>query len=75
MTKLSILKWVGAIWGIAGAILLAVNIPISGWGWVLYLVSSVAWVIAGVLMKERSLVIQSVVFSLLNLVGIIRWLF
>lgn len=36
------LKWIGAATGIAGATMIAANPPISGWGIVLFLVSSVS---------------------------------
>lgn len=67
-------KWMGTGFGIAGAILVALNLPISGWGFVLFLVSSVSWTIAGVMMKENSLILLNAVFTAINMLGIYRWL-
>ena len=41
--NLTALKWLGTAFGIAGAAVLAFNLPFSGWGFVLFLVSSLAW--------------------------------
>ena len=37
-----LLEWVGTLFGIAGAILIAANIPLSPYGWVGFAVSSIA---------------------------------
>ncbi len=68
------LKWSGTITGLAGAALLALNIPISGWGWVLFAVSALAWTIAGLVMREYSLVMLQGGFLAVDLIGIYRWL-
>ena len=56
------LKWLGTGFGITGAAVLAFNLPFSGWGGglVLFLVSSVSWTVAGVRMRENSLVLLHV---------------
>lgn len=69
------LKWLGTGFGITGAAVLAFNLPFSGWGFVLFLVSSVSWTVAGVRMRENSLVLLHGVFTAVNLLGIYRWLF
>ena len=71
---LTFLKWFGTALGVCGALVIALNIPISGWGFVAFLISSVSWTIAGVLMKEPSIVILQVTFTAVNLIGIYRWL-
>ncbi len=40
------LKWFGTGMGIAGALVIALNLPFSGWGFVLFLVSSVSRTVA-----------------------------
>ena len=67
------LKWFGTVVGVAGALLLAINIPQSGWGFVLFLGSSVSWGLAGLKMKEPSIWTLHGVFTMVNLVGIYRW--
>ncbi len=71
---LTFLKWLGTALGVVGALVIALNIPISGWGFVAFLISSVSWTIAGVLMKEPSIVILQATFTVVNLIGIYRWL-
>lgn len=72
--NLAWLKWFGTLTGVAGALLLAINIPQSGWGFVLFLGSSVSWAIAGLKMKEPSIWTLHGVFTMVNIVGIFRWL-
>ena len=73
---LSVLKWLGAAAGIAGAVLIALNIggTIVGIGFVFFAVSALSWVIAGWRMGEMSLVAMHGVFLVINLVGVWRWL-
>lgn len=67
-------KMVGTLAGCSGAFLLALNIPESPWGFVLFMLSSVSWVLAGLDMEDNYLVILNVVFSSMNALGIARWL-
>jgi drug/metabolite transporter (DMT)-like permease len=71
--NLAWLKWFGTITGVAGALLLAINIPESGWGFVLFLGSSVSWCMAGITMKEPSIWTLHGVFTIVNMIGIYRW--
>lgn len=68
------LKWLGTGAGIAGALLVALNIPASGWGFALFLVSSLSWTAAGLIMRDRALLALNLAFTAINLLGIIRWL-
>ena len=68
------LKWFGTALAVVGALVIALNLPFSGWGFVAFLVSSVIWTIVGVMMKEPSLVVLQGTFVAINLIGIYRWL-
>lgn len=68
------LKWIGTLTGVLGALMLALNIPLSGWGWVLFLISSLAWTLAGAVMKDMSLVVLQFAFVVVDLIGVWRWL-
>ena len=70
----SVLKWVGTATGVIGALILALNLPLSGWGWVLFAVSSLCWTIAGVAMRDYSLVVLQSAFFIVDILGIWRWL-
>lgn len=74
LDSLAWLKWIGTGTGILGALLVALNIPQSGHGFVLFLISSLAWLTAGWRMKEPSLMVLQAVFTVVNLLGIWRWL-
>jgi len=60
----------GASLGIAGALLLALALPQSRWGWVLFLGSNVAWLLFAGVLGHRKLFVQTCVFSLSSLLGI-----
>jgi drug/metabolite transporter (DMT)-like permease len=67
-------KWIGTISGVAGAVLVALNIDISGYGFLLFLLSSLLWSMAGLIQRDSSLIVLQVTFVGINVVGIYRWL-
>jgi len=69
-----LLKWVGSITGLAGATLIAANVQGSGWGFALFLASSLAWMAAAHRMRELSLLILNAGFTAANILGVCRWL-
>ena len=71
---LAALKWIGTAAGILGAIIVALNVPFSGWGFVAFLVSSLGWLTAALMMRETSLALLQAAFTAINLLGIYRWL-
>ncbi|CAA6821146.1 MAG: Unknown protein [uncultured Thiotrichaceae bacterium] len=68
------LEWIGTVMAVSAAILLAINIPISGWAYVFYLVSSVLLMWWGFRRKAYGIAMQNVVFIVINIIGIYRWL-
>ncbi|MBF0444837.1 MAG: hypothetical protein HQL68_04560 [Magnetococcales bacterium] len=71
---LALLKWLGTSTGIVGAVLVALHISQSGYGYVFFLLSSLSWFAAGWHMKESSILVLQGVFVAVNLLGIWRWL-
>lgn len=71
---LTAIKWIGTGTGIIGAVLVAANVGMVGWGFVIWAVSSASWVIAGYVMREPSLALLQGVFLAVDLIGIWRWL-
>lgn len=67
-----VLMVVGAI---AGSTLLALNIPTSKWGYVLFLMSSAPGIYVGLKTGVKSLTITSVYFTIINAIGVYRWIF
>lgn len=68
------IRWFAALTGIAAGLLLALKLPISGWGFALFTASSIAWIASGLAMGVRSLVVVNTVLLITNLIGIYRWL-
>lgn len=67
-------KWLGTLSGIAGAILVALNMEVSGYGFLLFLASSLLWCAAGVVQRDDSLILLQATFVVINIIGIYRWL-
>lgn len=71
-----IIQWAATLSGIAGAILIAGKFPgrISGWGFLVMVASSIAWLAFAAFKGEAPLAIQNVVMLLVNLFGVYRHL-
>lgn len=64
-----------ACWtGILAALLLALNIKYSPFAYILFFISSFLWVEYGLMIKNKSIVVMNFVFSIINLIGIVRWI-
>lgn len=68
-------EWLGSLTGIGGATFLALNMPWSGWGFVLFLVSNVFWITFAISRKYMGLLMMQLVFTLTSVIGIYRWFF
>ena len=70
------LSWVATIATIGGAVLTASNLGarVTGSGFVVFLVGSLAWLAVGMASGQQALVWTNAVLTLLNLFGIWRWL-
>lgn len=66
-----ILMVLGAI---AGSTLLALNIPASKWGYMLFLFSSSSGIYVGLKTKVNSLTILNLYFTIVNAMGVYRWM-
>jgi hypothetical protein len=66
-----------SLWGaIVGSLLLALNIPVSGWAYIPFLLSNLAtlYLLKNVNQVPKVLTWQIVFFIIINLIGIGRWL-
>ena len=68
------LGYLGAVTGPLGAILLALNIRISPIGYVFFLLSSVSMTVFGLAVDSGQVVLQNGLFTVINLVGLVRWM-
>jgi len=70
----SFLEWAGSLLGISGALLLALNLRISGWGWALFLVSNFCWIAFALERELMGLLSMQLVFMATSLIGCWKWL-
>lgn len=69
-----IVGWVGSVCGITGAVLLALNLPISGYGYLFFLVSSVALVAWSFKTGAKHNLTMQLCFCVINSIGVYNWL-
>ena len=68
------LEWSGAITGLLGSALLAANLSISGFGFLVYLASNAFWIGFAVSTRAWGLLAMQAGFTATSLLGIARWL-
>lgn len=68
------IEWFGAGAGATGALMLAVNTPWSGFGWLAFLASNLAWIAYAAMRGVMSMLLMQLVFTTTSLIGIYRWL-
>jgi len=66
-------EMIGAICGVAGAVLVSLNIPQSKYGFLLFLISSILLGIVSWQRKMQYLLTMQMVFLGINIVGVVRW--
>lgn len=72
-----IIQWSATLTGIAAAILVALNLGarITGWGFLIFIFSSVGWIAFALLEREIPLAIQNGVLFCVNVIGVWRYWF
>ena len=73
MFWLSGAKWLGTFCGVAGAIMIALNLGVVAYGFALFLVSSLLWGTVALIQREPSLVVLQSVFTVVDVLGLWRW--
>ena len=68
-----IFEMIGAICGVAGAVLVSLNIPQSKYGFVLFIISSILLGIVSWQRKMQYLLTMQMVFLGINIIGIVQW--
>lgn len=72
---MEVYEWYASAFGVVGALLVALNIPKSRYGFVLFLVSSAMWSYVAYQSNLVPLLLNQLVFVAINVVGIQRWFF
>lgn len=75
MEMLGVLEWSGAALGLIGSALLAANSRYSGYGFVFFLASNIAWFAFGTITGTWGMVWMQVGFTITSFIGLYRWLF
>lgn len=75
-TLTTALKWFASISGIVAAFMVAADYgrKTTGWGFVIFVASSIAWITGAVLAKDGALGTQNAVLFAINLFGVYRYL-
>ncbi|KVP17325.1 hypothetical protein [Burkholderia ubonensis] len=68
-----VIEWSGAILGLTGSLLLALNVDISGYGFVAFLISNVCWLAFGIKNRAWGLVTMQAGYSVTSLMGLYNW--
>lgn len=73
---LPLANWIASAATVGGALMTGANLGarLTGWGFVVFAVGSVAWVVAGLEADEPSLVVTDGILLFVNLFGAWRWL-
>ena len=68
--------WYASISGMIAALVIAADLGrrATGWGFALFVTSSIAWITAGFMGGESSILWQNVVLFATNVFGVYRWL-
>lgn len=76
MTAADLAGWIAPAATMIAAMMTAANLGarLTGWGFVVFTVGSVCWSIVGVTSGQQNLVLSNGFLTLVNLVGIWRWL-
>ena len=71
-----IIRWTAAIGVTLAALTTASNISprVTGYGFVLFAITSALWIVAGILDDKGALVFQNAILLIINGFGVYRWL-
>ncbi|HEY0843415.1 hypothetical protein [Methylotenera sp.] len=70
-----LIAWAGSVTASVGSLLLALNIRYSNWGWVLFLISNIFWIVYSLAENQSPICLQNSIFIGTSLLGIYRWIF
>lgn len=71
-----VIKWAATLSGIAAALMVSLDFGrrVTGWGFVVFVGSSLCWIAGAVLSKDGALGTQNAVLFAINLLGVYRYL-
>lgn len=66
--------WIGCLTALTGSALLALNLKVSAWGWLAYLISNGAWIVFALYTSNTALLVQTLGFTMTSIIGCWRWI-
>lgn len=66
-------EWVGCGFGLAGSLLLALHVSLSGFGFALFLISNICWMVFAILIRSYGLLAMQLGFMSTSLLGLYNW--
>ena len=76
MTLVEALKWFASISGVIAALMVSLDLGrrVTGWGFAIFVASSLAWIAGAMLSSDEPLWSQNLVLFGINLLGVYRYL-
>ena len=76
MTLIDILKWSASISGMIAAFMIALDLGrrLTGWGFALFVFSSICWISGALMTDDEPLWTQNLVLFAINIFGVYRYL-
>jgi hypothetical protein len=76
MTLVEILKWAASISGMIAAFMVSLDFGrrVTGWGFALFVASSICWISGALLSDDAPLWTQNLVLFCINIFGVYRYL-
>lgn len=76
MTAIDIFKWFASISGVIAAFMIALDLGrrLTGWGFALFVASSMAWIAGALMTSDEPLWSQNMVLFGINVFGVYRYL-
>lgn len=63
-----------SLFGIMGALLVALNIGLPHIGYTLFLASSILWVLYSIKTLQSNLLVMNIVFGVINVIGLVNFI-
>lgn len=76
MTLIIVLKWFASISGMIAAFMVSLDLGrrVTGWGFALFVASSIAWIAGALMASDEPLWTQNLVLFGINIFGVYRYL-
>ena len=76
MTLIIVLKWFASISGMIAAFMVSLDLGrrVTGWGFALFVASSIAWIAGALMSSDEPLWTQNLVLFGINIFGVYRYL-